>query len=226
MNPEDPALMEHYRAMAAEYDSQVGGLLPDHDSFFNACISLIPDGPVFVLELGSGTGYATSRIRNQRPGAIISGIDHAPEMIRCAHSKPELADVVAYEQDIRNPWPEGTFQVIFTTLCLHHLPRSDRHPLLRRAYESLPPGGIFICGDIIRSDDPVNEAYYTREWIRGMEASGMESAFVQQMASSREMNLPEMETIPGLLEALKNAGFSRIILPYRNGISAVFAGYR
>nr|WP_319540668.1 class I SAM-dependent methyltransferase [uncultured Methanospirillum sp.] len=210
--------------MAAEYDTRIPIILPGHSLFFDTCLYLIPSGPVSILELGSGTGYATSLIQKERPDAIISGVDHSPEMIYYAKAKSNLHDVQIHEQDIRDEWPEPAYDVIFTTLCLHHIPRADRRKTLDRIFQSLKQGGIFICGDIIRCSSQVEEDIYTARWLERMIVHGVDQEARNHMAASRNQNLPEMETLDSFIQALKETGFSTVMIPYRYEISAVFAG--
>ena len=221
-----PPEHEHYRSMAASYDERLSAILPMSEIFFSVVLSFIPESTLTLLELGSGTGYATARVVQTHPGISIHGIDHAPEMIRCARMKPELAEVSFYEQDIRDPWPESAYDVILTTLCLHHIPRHDRMILLSRIQGSLSPGGIFICGDIIRPETDHAEEIYRTRWIGSMKNAGMSLPEIEEITGSRNANYEEMETIQSFPAKMKDAGFSRVLMPYRYEISAVFVGYR
>lgn len=163
---------------------------------------------------------------HKHPGISIHGIDHAPEMIQCARVKSDLAGVSLYGQDIRDPWPESEYDVIMTTLCLHHIPQHDRLILLTRILESLSPGGVFICGDIIRPEIEQAEEIYQSQWIEHMKAAGMSPPEIEGITSSREANYEEMEAIPSFLAKMRDAGFSLVLTPYRYEISAVCVGYK
>ncbi|MFH0967593.1 MAG: class I SAM-dependent methyltransferase [Methanobacteriota archaeon] len=217
---------EHYLSKAAAYDTRIDAILPMSDLFFSSCLSFIPDGPVTLLELGSGTGYATSKILTVHPQAAVTCIDHSPEMIACALQKPELQSVQILEQDIRDPWPDKQYDVIMTTLCFHHIPGDDRIVLLHRAYETLPSGGIFICGDIVRPEYAKAEEIYSARWIRTMKQAGLPPADIEQIIHSRKENYGEMETIERFIRKIHDIGFSEVLMPYRHEISAVFVGIK
>lgn len=217
---------EHYLSMVVAYDTRIDAILPMSDLFFSSCLSFIPDGPVTLLELGSGTGYATSKILTVNPQAVITCIDHSPEMIACARQKQELESVQIIEQDIRDPWPNKQYDVIMTTLCLHHIPGDDRVVLLRRVHKALSPGGVFICGDIVRPESVETEEVYVGRWVKSMIHAGMSTEEADQMIRSRKTNYPEMETISGFYRKMRGIGFSRILMPYKHEISAIFIGYR
>jgi len=217
---------EHYLSMAAEYDNRLNAILPRNELFFSSCLSFIPEDQITLLELGSGTGYATYKIHEVNPRAVITCIDHSAEMIACARQKSDLESVQILKQDIRDPWPDEQYNVIMTTLCLHHITREDRLFLLHRVYNALIPGGLFICGDIIRPDSEVAEKIYREHWIKYMIQSGLSMEEINKITTSRRVNFPEMETIGGLYKKLKEIGFSPILIPYSYEISAIFIGYR
>jgi len=217
---------EHYLSMAATYDSRIPAILPMDDLFFAQALSFIPSSARTLLELGSGTGYATARVLIRNPGITVHAIDHAPEMIRCAREKPGLDTVSFYEQDIRDPWPGQGYDVIMSTLCLHHIPEYDRMEVLKRIYEQLSAGGVFICGDIIRPEDRKAEDLYRKRWIRHMENKGMSDQERMTILRSRDANYDDMETVLSFPAKMRYAGFSLVLMPYRHEISAVFVGYR
>jgi len=217
---------EHYLSMAAAYDNRIDAILPMNESFFSSCLSFIPEGTINVLELGSGTGYATSKIRNLSPRAVITCIDHSSEMIQCASQKPELDSVQIIEQDIRDPWPESQYDLIMSTLCFHHIASEDRLQLLKRIYENLSPDGVFICGDIIRPVFEKEEEVYQQRWVKAMLSTGMNLEEITPMIHSRKENYPGMETIEGFYKKMNDTGFSLVLMPYKHEISAVFIGYR
>ena len=224
--PSSSSEHEHYLSMAATYDTRIDAILPMSDIFFSTCLSFIPDGPVTLLELGSGTGYATSKILTTNPQAVITCIDHSPEMIACANQKPELSIVQILEQDIRDPWPDRQYDVIITTLCLHHIPGYDRIVVLRRVHEALSPGGFFICGDIIRPEYPKAEGIYRARWIQAMTQAGLPPVDIEYIIRSREENYNEMEILKGFIRKMRDIGFSEALMPYRHEISAVFVGIK
>lgn len=207
---------EHYLSMAATYDNRIDAILPMCDLFFSSCISFIPVRPVTILELGSGTGYATSKILKANYQAAITCIDHSAEMIACARKKADLKTVRIIQQDIRDPWPDRQYDVIMTTLCLHHIPKEDRLILLRRVLEALSPGGVFICGDIIRPESEEEEEVYQGRWVRSMIYAGISQEEIDQTVVSRKTNYAQMETTIGFFK--KHDAFSDSLMFRVNGI--------
>jgi len=104
-----------------------------------------------VLDVGCGTGAlllaAAQRIG---PVAALYGIDAAPEMVSHARRKAEAhqvqLEVVEGSAD-RLPYPPASFDAVFCTLTLHHLPASMRDAAIREMRRVLRPGGRVVIVD-------------------------------------------------------------------------------
>ncbi len=216
---------EYYLTDTLAYDKFVSVIIPQSNLFFSNCLSFIPEGAKKLLELGSGTGYATSKILSKNPELRITCIDHSPDMIAYAKQKTELNQVEILEQEIQDLWPDIEYDVIFTTLCFHHIPEKDRIILLDRICEKLSPNGVFICGDIIRPESYEIEAIYRMRWKKLMIRSGISSDLVDTMIESRRTNYTGMESVVSFYQKMKTAGFSNVLMPYKSDISVIFVGY-
>lgn len=103
---------------------------------------------VRVLDVGSGIGGAAFHLA-RRYGAVVTGIDLAPEMINIALERAKETDapktVTSILGDIlEEPFP-GKFDIIWSRDALMHLP--DKPQLFSRLYSLLDPGGKLIITD-------------------------------------------------------------------------------
>lgn len=104
-----------------------------------------------VLDVGCGTGTLaiTAKRRVGSAGTVI-GIDASPEMLERARRKAGKAGVDARFQNAvaeALPFPDASFDVAFTTLMLHHLPRPVREQCAREIHRVLKPGGRLLAVD-------------------------------------------------------------------------------
>ncbi len=109
-----------------------------------------------VLDVGCGTGSLALLARQQvGPNGRVAGIDGSPEMIararrKAAKVKAEVSFEVAPAQAL--PFDDGSFDVVLSTLMLHHLPRPSREQLGREIRRVLKPGGRVLAVDFARSN--------------------------------------------------------------------------
>lgn len=109
-----------------------------------------------VLDVGCGTGtLAILAGRRVGPTGAVYGVDASPEMVARAARKARRADVpVRFEVGAAQalPFPDGQFDVVLTTLMLHHLPRPGRQQLAREIGRVLKPGGRVLAVDFGEGD--------------------------------------------------------------------------
>src|SRR5918995_6027091 len=83
-----------------------------------------------VLDVGCGTGsLAIAAKRRVGAGSAVCGIDPSPAMIARATSKAAKAGIdVCFKNGVAEalPFPDAQFDVVLSTLMLHHLPHKLR----------------------------------------------------------------------------------------------------
>jgi ubiquinone/menaquinone biosynthesis C-methylase UbiE len=108
-----------------------------------------------VLDIGCGTGTLAMVAKRQvGPTGTVFGIDPSPEMIARARRKADRAglDVTFAEGVVESlPYPDGTIDVVLSTLMLHHLPRGAREACAREIRRVLRPGGRALVVDFGRT---------------------------------------------------------------------------
>ena len=118
------------------------------------------DAPTAVLDIGCGTGALLGEIAARWPQARRAGANAAPGMAAAARRRLPAADIRDGVAESL-PWPEGTFDLVVTTLSFHHWREKVRG--IGAAARVLRPGGLFLLADI--SGDGV-----TGSIVRGLRA--------------------------------------------------------
>ncbi len=131
-----------------------------------------------VLDVGCGTGVLTRLARGQ--AQEVAGIDAAPEMVAVARSKAEREGMdidfrPALIEDL--PFPDNHFDVVLSSLMVHHLPPALKLSGLREVLRVLKSAGRFIVVDFDRRGrlpGLLREAGFTnvrslgKAWLLGM----------------------------------------------------------
>jgi ubiquinone/menaquinone biosynthesis C-methylase UbiE len=104
-----------------------------------------------VLDIGCGTGtLVLAAERRAGSGGRICGIDASRQMIGRATTKASKAGSnaefrIAPAETL--PFPDGIFDVVLSTLMLHHLPDNVRIACLREVLRVLKKGGRLLAVD-------------------------------------------------------------------------------
>jgi len=162
----------HTHSHSHEAAAQTEGRLIRWASFYDAFTNLLTLGHIGmlrtmtvdhaqlkpgekVLDVGCGTGGVTIPAK-QRVGKTgeAAGIDPAPEMIAVAKKKAARAKL---EIDFRIgvieslPYADSTFDVVTSSLMMHHLPSQLRVKGLAEVRRVLKPGGRLLIAEMSRS---------------------------------------------------------------------------
>ena len=108
-----------------------------------------------VLDIGCGTGtLAIAASRHVGTTGEVIGIDASPSMVARANRKAGRAGAraafqVAVAENL--PFPDRRFDVVLSTLMLHHLPRTTRQQCAREITRVLKSGGRVLAVDFGRA---------------------------------------------------------------------------
>jgi ubiquinone/menaquinone biosynthesis C-methylase UbiE len=146
-----------------------------------------------VLDVGCGTGVLT-RLASEIVGSLgeVIGIDPSIPMITIARKNTARAKSKAqFKWGVieRLPFADGYFDVVLSSLMLHHLPTELKREGLREICRVLKPGGRLLAVDL---DRPGNLLWWLVVWP--------------------QLLMPALSThVRGEIpHYLNNAGFSRV----------------
>ncbi len=108
-----------------------------------------------VLDIGCGTGTLAILIKRLHPGVTVVGLDPDPKVLTRARRKAARAGVsIQFGQGFSDdlPYPEASFDRVFSSFMFHHLREEDRAKTLRDVRRVLVPNGSLHLMDMERPE--------------------------------------------------------------------------
>lgn len=146
----------HFHWLTRWYDPVVRGLFPESEIKAALIAQARIQSGQTVLDIGCGTGTLMLMIKQVQPGAVVHGIDMDAAILDIAREKAgEAGEALQLQQGSATllPYPDASFDRVFTSLMLHHLIRTDRQQALREAFRVLKPGGELHVMDFGKPHD-------------------------------------------------------------------------
>ncbi len=173
---------------------------------FAALVPFATDASARVLELGAGTGALTSVFLERFPRARVLALDLSEVMIDEGRARlRRFGDRVRFQQwDMEEEgWPpeaSGPFDLVASSIAIHHLAAERKRGLVRQVFACLRPGGSFMNLDYVAPASDALAARYAQALER---LSGGAADEGHQCAAGGHAS----GTLSDYLEDLRLAGF-------------------
>ena len=214
----------------AYYDSWMQRALPNYHDLFASALDVIPfkqDAEIKILDLGAGTGLFSSHVFKNYPKGQFVLYDLGEKMLEMAKKRffehpTQFQYIVGDYREINGL---NDFDLVISSLSIHHLSDEDKQRLFSKIFLMLKRGGVFINIDQVKGEtEAVREMYWTH-WLEQVNRSG---ASPSQIADSiqRRKAFDQDALLSDQLLWLKNAGFADVDCIYKNFFVGVFYGVR
>lgn len=162
-------LKEKFDENAEHYDKIRKLIIPCFDDLYNITTELAnskKESPK-ILDLGAGTGLLTKYLLEKYPEAEFTLIDLSEEMLKIAKNrfkgnnnfKYVVTDYSTYDM-------ADSFNMVVSSLSIHHLEDEDKKKLYKKVYNSLNQGGIFLNADQVIGSTPDIDKIYQKKLDR------------------------------------------------------------
>jgi tRNA (cmo5U34)-methyltransferase len=208
------------------YDDWVKNALPNYRDIFETAEDLIPFDeviPIEVLDLGAGTGLFSKNVYDKYPNARFVLYDLADKMLdvareRFKHNQNQFEFIIG---DYRNIQVTKKFDLVISSLSIHHLTHDEKKDLFRSIYKILRNQGLFINVDQIRGDTDYLIDLYWNHWLKQVRKTQQSDQRIQESIDRRtEFDIDA--TMSEQLQWLKEAGFINVDCVYKNYFVGVF----
>jgi tRNA (cmo5U34)-methyltransferase len=147
--------MSEWRWDPETYLESIHAAVPGFDELEERVAAATAGEASRLLELGIGTGETARRVLALHPGAQLTAIDSSPEML--ARAKELLPGADLRLARLEDPLPSGPFDLVYSTLAVHHLDAAGKRDLFERLGSTVRPGGRFVLADVVVPADPADQ---------------------------------------------------------------------
>lgn len=207
---------EKFNENALQYDDQRRKLIPCFDDFYSIPVSIIEthkEVPT-VLDIGAGTGLFSSFIKERFPKAKITLIDISENMLEKAKIRFKDDNQINYViGDYSEHVFEEKFDIVISSLSIHHLTDEAKKKLFDNIYNLLNPGGMFINADQVQGHTPFIENLYKKDWNHKISKSGLGESEI--LEAHERIKLDKMATLENQIKWLIDSGFKDVDCVYK-----------
>lgn len=219
-------MKEHFEEEAKEYDKIVLNLIPHYEEMIEALLLTIPykkDLPIYVIDVGCGTGTVAKKIKEKFPNAKITCLDFAENMINMAKAKMvDYKDVSYMLCDFSEFEFDKKYHVVISSLSLHHLGK-DKKQFYQKVFMNLTEGGVFYNADVVIGANEYLEDLYMSNWKDFM-ARTIPDDEINKKWLGRHHKEGNPEKLMSHLKWLEEVGFTDIDVVWKYYKYAVFGG--
>jgi tRNA (cmo5U34)-methyltransferase len=189
-----------------------------------------------ILDLGCGDGALAEELLKVDDTLTAVLVDASEDMLDGARERLRCYNRVSFVQssfeELCHSGPLlGPFDLVASSLAIHHLPLSGKRELFDFIYQNLRPGGHFLNIDTMLPATPELEAWYLQLWEGWMRRhcdaaqlkEGMELMNGHHQAPAHHACL---DTLPDQLSLLEQCGFTDVDVVFKDGIFTIYCGRR
>jgi SAM-dependent methyltransferase len=226
---EEHRVAGHLGVAADEYDRAIRRFVPSYERMIATIVRWLdghvpPDG--LIVDLGSGTGGLAGAILDALPAVRVELVDVDPNML-------DVAAARCARHGGRFELRRGRFEdqlpschAVVGSLALHHVPtHAEKRDVYRAILAALEPGGLVVIGDSLVYADGPERSRIVDDLHAHMERNGISHAeAVEHFAQWQEEDF--YVSLPDELALMASAGFPRPECFWRDGLIAVYGGFK
>ncbi|MCD7782261.1 MAG: class I SAM-dependent methyltransferase [Methanosphaera sp.] len=209
-----------------EYDKYRKNVIPLMDAYYGTVIELSRGykNPR-ILDLGAGTGILTQMLHDLYPDSEITLIDLSEDMLNKSRAKFDQLDNINYILgDYIKCDFHGSYDIVVSSLSIHHLEDHDKKYLYEKIYEHLNPEGIFINADEVIGLTKNTEKMYKQRDEKHLDAQDMPENEKDALRKRRLLDKPA--TLIENIEWFKRIGYRDVDVFYKYYRYFVISGRR
>jgi len=208
-----------FNEFSKNYTNDMIRCVPCYLELISSFIKYLPEDfqPNSILDLGCGNGNITAQLIPHFPDANFTLVDASTEMIDLCRKQFMNYDVNycnSYFNDFS--FKKDHYDLIVAGFSLHHCNKKEKQSIFKNIYSSLKKGGIFSYSDLMISKTNPDHPMLIEQWgefVNSNFPNGEKWDWIMEHYENYDKPTDYLLQ----MEWLKNAGFTNIRAPYRDG---------
>lgn len=219
-------IKKHFEEEAVKYDRVIREVAPNYDSNVEALVSAVTFNTrrkIRVLDIGCGTGNITEALVKRYPNASVVCLDITESMLSTAKAKLRKYKRIEFERlDARDIAYCKEFDVVISSLALHHVTEKEKPRLYGKIYAALKRGGVFYNADIVKASNNTTYKMYLNKWREFMHKNLSPARIAETLRNHEQEDRPS--PLMSELKMIGEAGFTDVDVIWKNYYFAVYGG--
>jgi len=219
------SVAKFFDALTDDYAAAIQRCFPRYQEMLWALLDYLPRDRTFnsILELGCGTGTLSLLLHQAFPTALLRLVDVSGESLDVCRSRIELNGSTFFDQmDFRDlAFEESSFDLIVSSISIHHLDSSEKQSLFRRVHGWLKKGGVFSFADQCAGASADLSVRHVENW-KELTFSAGSSNEEWEMWMQHQTEHDHHDTLANQLVWLNDAGFTGVDCTWRYLLWSVF----
>lgn len=199
----------------SRYDRDIVNVIPGHKELHKKLVNYVSKKirkkDPKIIDLGIGTGLTTIALTAKYPAARIIGYDFSRNMLDNASKRLKDFDFKPIRKNYAKTNFEKKVDIFVTVIGFHHQSNKEKLSILKKAYNSLNKGGIFLLGDLVTFDNKQKAAYNDAMHFHYLVEKASSKKALEEWAFHHKF-LNDLITLEEQIKIMKKAGFKTKIL--------------
>ena len=197
---------------AAEYDENINRTIPYYNEFYVQTFDVVTQcgySQLDWLDLGCGTGTLEEKAFREFPSARFTAVDPSEKMLEQARIKLAGHDVHYINKKSQEISFLECFNVVTAIQSHHYMKEEERREAVKRVYDALRDGGIFICFENVVPESETVKKQELLRWGRYQQRHGKTEA--EALAHNARCGTSYFPlTVREHIDLLKSTGFTDV----------------
>lgn len=210
-------IQEFYNRFGSKYTESIKKFSPYYEEMISTLFEFLPENIKAnnILDLGCGTGNLTILINKFFPDANIIGVDISEEALKICSQRINSDTFITKHIDLKDiDYPEHSFDMVFSSLALHHLNDVQKEELIKKVHKFLKPEGYFIYCDRMKEGSEYIRDYNYKLRIKTAREKGVPEKDIENW-SEHELHHDTPDSLYDQLDWMIKADFKVVDCVWR-----------